>query len=585
MKSRKKIVSLLIAGAFLLSACGSSSGGSSSDDTNAGGRSASDEGIEDGGILYILDNAEGATNLDPQRIYTGADLGLLSSTIARTLTSYTHAAGTKGTELVADLATDTGTPSADVKTWTFTLRDGVTFEDGSAIVCADVRYGVSRTFASDMTGNEGPLYAVSMLDVVGEYPGPYTAATEQQAAFEKAVECSEDGKTITFHLKFPVADFNYTVALLSFAPVPKALDTADKYTLKPVSSGPFMVKSYEPGKELIMVRNPNWSQESDPVRKPHLDEIHWQFGLDESVIDERMIADAGDDQATIAYAGLQPENLQTVFDDVKFADRRTDGFDGFVSYTVINFKKVPCLEIREAFWLSLNREALRTAAGGPYTGIFADGFINPLLAADYAPASLIDGINLDGTPNIEAAQAKMDAAKTSCPEAYKHATEEGLRFDHGQSELWAKLIAIWIESLGAVGIKIIDNAIEPSKYYATISEDPGDLFRAGWGADWNNASTVIPELFTKEGGFNYSQNWEDATYQAFSDKVTLAKGEVDRKKQATMWQELNQYVLDQAWAVPGNFTKTQNLVGSRVRNAYQWKPYGWYNVGAIGLAK
>ncbi len=585
MRSRKAIIGALLVGAFFISACGSSGSGGSGSGESSGGRSGTDEGIKDGGTLFILDHSTGATNLDPQRIYTGADLGFLGSTITRTLTSYTPVAGKAGTQLLADLATDTGTPSDDVKTWSFTLRDGVTFEDGAAIVCADIRYGVSRTFASDMTGDEGPLYATTMLAIEGEYPGPYTATADQQAAYEKAVECSEDGKTITFHLKNPVADFNYTVALLAFAPVPKAADTADKYTLKPVSSGPFMIKSYEEGKELIMVRNPNWSADSDPIRKPHVDEIHWQFGLDESVIDERMIADAGDDQATIVYGGLQPENLQTVFDNETYADRRTDGFDGFVSYTMINIKKVPCLEVRQAFWLALDREALRTAGGGPFTGEFADSFINPLLATDYTPGTVTEGLNADGTPNVEAAQAKMDAAKESCPEVHKHATEDGLRFDHGQSELWAKLISIWIDSLGAVGIKIIDNAIEPSKYYATINKDPGDLMRAGWAADWNNASTVVPELFTKEGGFNYSQNWEDPAYPAFSDKVNLAKAEVDRAKQATLWQELNQYVLDQAWAVPGSFTKAQNLVGSRVRNAYPWLPFGWYNVGAIGLAE
>ncbi len=147
MKSRKAIIGALLVGAFFVSACGSSSSGGSGSGESSGGRSGTDEGIKDGGTLFILDNATGATNLDPQRIYTGADLGFLGSTITRTLTSYTPVAGKAGTDLMADLATDTGTPSEDVKTWSFTLRDGVTFEDGAAIVCADIRYGVSRTFA------------------------------------------------------------------------------------------------------------------------------------------------------------------------------------------------------------------------------------------------------------------------------------------------------------------------------------------------------------------------------------------------------------------------------------------------------
>lgn len=616
MKHKKKAVSLALVATLAFAACGDKkdSGGSESSTTAAGstettvavpttsgkaddsqnvtafveetgGLSATADGITEGGTLHILDSATGATNLDPQRIYTGADLGFLGSTITRTLTSYKAVSGTDGTTLVADLATDTGTATDGAKTWTFTLRDGITYEDGSAIVCADIQYGVSRTWAHDVTGDEGPLYALQYLDVAEDYPGPYTATAEQQAAFSSGVECKDD-KTIVFHLKLPVGDFNYTVALLAFAPVPKAADTGDKYTLKPISSGPFKIESYTEGDSLVMVRNDKWSQASDTVRSPHLDKIIWHFGLDESVIDERMIADQGDDQAAIVYGGLQPQNLQTVFGDDKFKDRRTDGYDGFVSYTMVNLKTVNCVAVRKAIWLALDREALRTAAGGPYTGTFASGFINPRLSADFADNKLPDGLNADGTPNVDAAKAALEEAKADpkCADAYKLATETGMRFDHGDTELWKKIIAIWIDSLGAAGLKIVDNPIEPSKYYATINQNPGDLMRAGWAADWNNASTVIPPLFIKDGGFAYNLTWEDPAYPEFSAKVLAAQGETDRAKQAAEWKELNQWLVDNVWNIPGSFTRGQNLVGSKVRNAYQWYPFGWYSVGNIGLA-
>ena len=108
--------------------------------------------------------------------------------------------------------------------------------------------------------------------------------------------------------------------------------------------------------------------------------------------------------------------------------------------------------------------------------------------------------------------------------------------------------------------------------------------RSGWAADWANASTVIPELFAEDGGFNYHNNESDPAFAAFQSKIDEAKAEVDRSKQSKLWKELNQYVMDQAWSIPGSATKSQNLVGSNVRGAYQWKPFGWYNLGAIGLA-
>lgn len=588
MKTLKRFSVAVLSGALVLSACGGGGGGATSGE-ESGGLSATFDGVTEGGTLYVLSNSEGPSALDPQRVYTGAELGAYGSTITRTLTSYKPVAGKEGTELVADMATDLGTASEDKKTWSFTLRDGVKWEDGTDVTCEDIAYGVSRTFAGEVTAGEGPLYATTYLDIPegdsdfdSAYPGPWLATPEQQALFDEAVAC--DGKTITFTLKIPVPDFNYTVTLLAFAPVPKDKDTGDQYTLKPFSNGPFKVESYEEGKEMVMVRNEYWDQATDEVRKPYLDQIVWQFGLDEAVIDERMLADSGDDQNTIVYGGILPENLQTVFGDETLKDRRTDGFDGFVTYTMFNVEKVSCVQVRKAIWLALDREALRTAGGGPFTGEFATSFVAPLLATDYEPADMPDGLNEGGLPNVEAAQALMDEAETECPDVHARATGEGLRFDHPDSATWQKNIAIWIDSMDAIGVKIIDNPIEPSKYYSTINGDRGDMMRAGWASDWSNASTVIPELFGEGGGFNYHNNEDDPAFAEFQEKVDAAKAETDRAKQSDMWKELNQYVIDQAWSIPGTATKAQNLVGSKVRGAYQWLPFGWYNLGGIGLA-
>ncbi len=96
----------------------------------------------------------------------------------------------------------------------------------------------------------------------------------------------------------------------------------------------------------------------------------------------------------------------------------------------------------------------------------------------------------------------------------------------------------------------------------------GDLSRAGWAPDWANASTVIPELFTEAGGFPMSQNWGDPAYKAFKEKSDAALAEPDRKKQGKMWAELNQYVMDQMWVIPGVFSKTQEIWGSGLGGVY-----------------
>jgi peptide/nickel transport system substrate-binding protein len=568
MKQRRIVAA--VGFALVASVVAAACGGSSSSGSEGGTPTK-------GGTIHILSNGEQIAHLDPQRNYTGDDLAFVGSTMQRTLTSYKYAAGDEGSTIVPDLATDLGTHNEDGTVWSFTLRDGGTFEDGTEITCADIAYGVSRTWATDVI-TDGPTYASTYIDA-GKYPGPYKATAEEQAAFDKAVSC--DGKTITFSLSVPVADFNYTTTLLAFSPVPKAADTGEKYDLHPVASGPYKIESYTIGKSLVLVRNENWSKDSDPIRSANPDSFVYEFGLDEAVMDERMIKDAGDDQFAVSF-GIQPENLQTIFEDDAFKDRRVDYYDPFVTYTNLNVKNLSCVDVRKAIYLALDRDALRKAGGGPYTGDFADGYIKPALALDYKKSTLPEGLNADGTANVEAAQAAMTAAETACPEVAAHA-KDGLAFYRPATPVWDKAVAIWIDSLGKVGIKLKDEPVEPSVYWPTVMnpETNYDIARGGWAPDWANASTVIPELFTTKGGFNLTRNADDPDYAEFQTKVDAAKKELDRTKQGEMWQELNQFVVDRLWALPGTFTKAQSIWGSKVGNAYQWAPFGAFNYGDL----
>ena len=131
-------------------------GGAGDDSSGAN----SNGGPVDGGTLTFLTLQDQLQHLDPQRNYTGEDLAFANGYLQRTLAAYKYSPdGEEAQGAYPDLATDTGTASEDAKTWTFTLKDGVTFEDGSPITCDDVRYGVSRTFATDVI-TDGPTYAI-----------------------------------------------------------------------------------------------------------------------------------------------------------------------------------------------------------------------------------------------------------------------------------------------------------------------------------------------------------------------------------------------------------------------------------------
>jgi peptide/nickel transport system substrate-binding protein len=536
---------------------------------------------ETGGTLYVLTNAEQILHLDPQRNYTGADMAFAGATIHRALVTYDE----KG-NIIADLATDTGRTSDGGKTWEFTLRDGITYEDGSAIVCDDFKYGMSRSFATDVI-TDGPAFLVSYLDVpLGEdgtsaYKGPYTG--EGQDLYDDAFKCSDD-KNMSIRLNKPVIDFNGAFTLLISSPVPASADTGESYDDRPLSSGPYKIETYEKGRELVLVRNENWDPASDPIRKAYPDQIVMEFALDPKVIDERIIASTGPDANAISY-GIQLENLGRVFDDPELSKRAIDAYDPYSRYVAVNTKTVPCVEVRKALYYGLDRDALLTLAGGKFAGDLGDGVIKPNLPIDYKKVTGYD--DLVSTGSAELATAWMDKAKIACPEVYAKATTTGLTFDYGASDANDKVASVWVSSLEAnAGIKIVPNPIEPGQYYGIVLGDSqGDLSAAGWGPDWLNASTVVPALFTPDGGFDLSHAAEgDAeVYAEFADIVAKGKAEVNREAQGALWAAGNQLAMERVWVVPTRFGRSQYIHGTGVQGAYFWDAYGWYNLSTLSV--
>jgi peptide/nickel transport system substrate-binding protein len=545
--------------AMALAACGGGSGGGS---TGSGGNNAAAGKPQKGGTLTMLTINQEFTDLDPQRAYTGEDIAMLNAWTTRSLTSYKISRDPKqASTLVPDMATDTGKALNGGKDWEFTLRDGMKWEDGSPVTCADLKYGVSRVFATDIiTG--GPTYAIQYLNIptakdgTSVYKGPYVTKGNNTAAYDKAVVCQ--GQKITFHLNKPIGDFNYTVTL-GFGAVPKAADTGEKYTKKIVSNGPYKIQQYVKGNQMVLVRNENWSPDSDSYRPAYPDKIVVKFGLDNSVIDQRIIADAGTDQQAFMREALLSSDFATVFNDPRYADRRTENFSPYVRYRVIDVKKVPDLKQRQAIAVAFDRAQLRKIDGGTFAGDLADGVIKPNLALDYAKSGMWTGLLGKTIPD----SGDPEYAKQLIQESGKPMPT--ITYSYGQSPDADKAAASIKAALAKAGITVKLNPIENSAYYTTIFDDSRktELMANGWGPDWPNASTVIPPLFTLKGGWDVGR----VNDKAYNAKVDAALGETDRTKQATLWQELNKEAMAQAWVVPTLFEKDLRLGGSKVHSA------------------
>ena len=148
----------------------------------------------------------------------------LSRVYARPLMTFQPGAGEEGNKLVPDLAASAGVPSDGGKTWTYKLRTGLKYQDGTAITSKDVKYAVERSnFARDVL-SLGPNYFQQLL-VGGEaYKGPYKDK-KGLASIE-----TPDDTTIVFKLKSAFQEFDYLVAPPQTAPQPETKDTCIDYT-------------------------------------------------------------------------------------------------------------------------------------------------------------------------------------------------------------------------------------------------------------------------------------------------------------------------------------------------------------------
>src|SRR6266508_4053194 len=168
--------------------------------------------------------------------------------------------GKESQKLVGDLAEDVGKSSDGGKTWTYKLREGLKYEDGTPITSKDVEYGVSRSLEKGVLVN-GPTYFNDFLDLKG-YKGPYSSKGKDNPAID-----TPDDRTVVFHLTKPFAGFDYFEQIPATAPVPQPKDTGVKYKEHVVSPGPYKFESYQAGKGFTLVRNKNWDPKTDPLRK------------------------------------------------------------------------------------------------------------------------------------------------------------------------------------------------------------------------------------------------------------------------------------------------------------------------------
>ncbi|MFC4786187.1 ABC transporter substrate-binding protein [Nocardioides sp. MAHUQ-72] len=556
-----------------LAACG---GGSDSN----GGDNSSEPGKAGGTLQYYI--YAPYEHVDPQRTYLGVEITNFARTVYRQLVSFPISNDPeKANTPVPDLATDTGTSSEGGKVWSFTVKDGVKWEDGKPITCEDFKYGASRVFATDViTG--GPNYLLSYLDIPTDsktglpaYNGPYKG--DGQELFDKAITC--DGNTITYRFKQPWPDFPLAIAGLHMMdPYRQDKDQGPKSNYMIFSNGPYKIEGnmWNKNKGATFVRNDNYDPSTDTtdLRMALPDQINFDVGQTSETIYDRLIADNGDDQYAVTPQRVPPAYYTQIEGAV--ADRSTLVKSPYVDYLVPNFRRMTDPKVREALKVATNAQAWIDAGGGEKAYGPAESIVNPAVVG-YQPNPAFDGPQ-EGDP--EAAKAMLEDAGVKMPYP--------ITFTYPSTETADKQAAALKETWDQAGFDVTLDGLGDT-YYDVIQKPTkdSDVIWGGWGADWPSAITVTAPLF--DSRINLTANSDGQDYGAYkSDKFNAL---VDQAQQASSLddqtaalQEADKVLGEDVAYIPLEVANFYFLHGSKV-TGYTNTPSsnGYPDLGPIGV--
>jgi peptide/nickel transport system substrate-binding protein len=554
---------VVAASSTVLTACGGSGGGSSSggDAPKVTGSKTMDipvgtkadstgpapevAGATKGGTIYSLEQFD-MDHLDPAQIYVSTE-GAITVPIMRGLTGY-KIDEKGGVTLVGDAATDAGTSKDGGKTWSFTLKDGLKWEDGSAVTTDDVRHTFERLFASFIT--EGPRYVQQWLEGGEKYKGPYDG---------KSLSSVEvDGKTVTFRLNEPRGDFNYTLAMRGYALVPKKHDTKEKYDKRPFSCGPYKIASRSIGKSLTYTRNPHWDPKTDAIRNAYPDKFVFQFGFQPVASTDRYIADKGNDQYAVPiFNEVAAERIAQVLTNATLKKRVLTQVDTVTYYWPINTTRIKDVKVRQAINWAWPHQQLQTIRGGASTSEIATTILSPVTPG-YEKFDLYGTTKKPGGDPAKAKALLKEAGKVG----------QKLVIAYQQSDNAVKQAVAIKNALEAAGFTVVNKQIDKSTFYTQIGKiDNGyDLFAAGWSPDWPNGYSVFYPCWSGEnigdGRSNYAQLDDTSVNKAINTAATIT----DSEKANKAWGAVDRQVMELAPVVPDYHSIRNWMYGSKVGN-------------------
>ncbi len=469
---------------------------------------AADEPPKHGGTLVYLIPADAPPSFDGHRESTFATVHAFAPFYSL-LVRINPDNPSSTTDIVCDLCTEMPKPTDDGKTWTFKIRPGVKFHDGSPLTADDV--------------------AASFNEIIFPPPGVLSPRLSNFMMIDKVA--ATDPATIVFHLKFATPAFLPAIASPFNWIYEKAILDRDShwYEKNVMGTGPFKFVSYETGQSITGVRNPDYY---DP-NLPYLDGFTGIYADKEAT----RVAAIRADRAAIEFRGMPPSSR----DELKSAlgDQLTvqEGDWDVGSAITVNHQKKPFddVRVRRALTLAVDRWG-----GAPSL-------------SKIAIVQTVGGIVFPGSP-LAATKEELQQLAGYWPDIEKSRAEarrllqeagaEGLSFEllNRNVDQPYKYVATWlIDQWSKIGLHVTQKVVPTGPWFENMRQGNFDVVVEAPGYGIVNPLMDIQKFLPASIDAENYARYDDPAAVALYDKMLR---ETDPQQQRAEMRDFEKYMLD-----------------------------------------
>lgn len=436
--------------------------------------------------------------------------------------------------------------SPDGKTYTFHLRNNLTWSDGTPLTAQDIEYSWKRVVDPDVASENA--YMLFCLDKAEAY------FKRKASADEVGVKALDD-KTLQVRLTNPTPYFLNLTAFHCYYPVPRHIvekhpDTWASDAAGIVSSGPFKIVSWKHSSEIEMVKNENY-WDKDAVILSHLD-----FPISDSQATRLTLVESNQANMTVEPPPADQERLE------KMGLYKIAPYLG-AYYYVFNVQKKPFddVRVRKAFALAVQRQGLiEHIVRGEKQAAYAwvpPGIVDPVTGEDFRTAG---GNLISEDPQQARALLKEAGYDENHP-----LPEVTLLFNTNEMHkaVAEALQAMWQKNLG-VSVNLMNQ--ESKVFMASRAQGDYQIARASWIADYVDPMSFLDVFADEENDAQYHN-------PAYNDLIQKAKSTNDEAERLQYMHQAEQMLFDDCVIIPLYYT-TQPYVAQPYIKGYHWSPLG-----------